>query len=125
MKVDSVCLICEQGYLEAKEGTNKIEHKGQTKILPMYFSECNYCGSEQASPTELHKNKSIMGSEMTTPEDKVNDLIKVATKVYLEFKNDGFYGEYVLGEELWNEFSEKYEALCETSVVASREEGTK
>lgn len=57
---------------------------------------------------------------MTTPEDKVNDMIKVATKVYLEFKNDGFYGEYVLGEELWNEFSEKYEALCEDVVVTSK-----
>lgn len=60
VKNDSVCPICKEGNLEAKVGTNKVEYKGQTKTLPMHFSECDCCGSEQALPADLRQNKRLM-----------------------------------------------------------------
>ena len=60
MKNISVCPICEEGNLEAKIGTNEVEYKGHTKTLPMHFSECECCRSEQASPAELRTNKRLM-----------------------------------------------------------------
>lgn len=60
MKNYSVCPICEEGSLEAKVGTNEVEYKGKTTNLPMHFSECDCCGSEQASAAEVRKNKRLM-----------------------------------------------------------------
>lgn len=60
MSNESVCPICEEGNLEAKVGTNKVEYKSETKNLPMYFSVCGCCGSEQASPAEARQNKEQM-----------------------------------------------------------------
>ncbi|MEI6858507.1 MAG: type II toxin-antitoxin system MqsA family antitoxin [Shewanella sp.] len=60
MKNISICPICEEGNLEAKIGINEVEYKNHTKNLPMHFSECECCGSEQASPVELRTNKRLM-----------------------------------------------------------------
>lgn len=60
MKNISVCPICEEGNLESKVGSNEVEYKGQKTTLPIHFSECDSCGSEQASPIELRINKRIM-----------------------------------------------------------------
>ena len=34
--------------------------------------------------------------------------LAVATKVFNELLEDGFYGEYVLGEDLWSEFKTEF-----------------
>jgi HTH-type transcriptional regulator/antitoxin MqsA len=60
MKNISICPICEEGSLEAKIGSNEVEYKGQKTVLPLHFSECESCGSEQASPIELRINKRSM-----------------------------------------------------------------
>jgi HTH-type transcriptional regulator/antitoxin MqsA len=60
MKNISVCPICEEGNLEAKTGTNEVEYKAQHSNISMHFSECDCCGSEQASPAELRTNKRLM-----------------------------------------------------------------
>lgn len=60
MKNISVCPICEEGNLEAKVGTNEVEYKGQHSTISMHFSECDCCGSEQASSAELRTNKRLM-----------------------------------------------------------------
>jgi HTH-type transcriptional regulator/antitoxin MqsA len=60
MKNISVCPICEEGSLEAKIGSNEVEYKSQKTALPLHFSECESCGSEQASPIELRINKRLM-----------------------------------------------------------------
>ncbi|MEO9944932.1 type II toxin-antitoxin system MqsA family antitoxin [Paraglaciecola sp.] len=60
MKKISTCPICEEGILEARIGTNEVEYKGKGKTIPMHYSECACCGSEQASSSDLRKNKRLM-----------------------------------------------------------------
>ena len=60
MKNTPICPICEEGNLEAKTGTNSVEYKGQRSTILMHFSECDCCGSEQASAVELRTNKRLM-----------------------------------------------------------------
>jgi HTH-type transcriptional regulator/antitoxin MqsA len=60
MKNISVCPICEEENLESKVGSNEVEYKGQKATIPLHFSECDSCGSEQASPIELRINKRLM-----------------------------------------------------------------
>lgn len=60
MKNISTCPICEEGTLEARVGTNEVEYKGQGKTIPMHYSECACCGSDQASSADLRKNKRLM-----------------------------------------------------------------
>ena len=37
-------------------------------------------------------------------EDKVLEMIKVAEEVYRALADDGYYGPYTLGQELWDKF---------------------
>ena len=60
MKSISTCPICEEGILEARIGTNEVEYKGQGKTIPMHYSECACCGSDQASSADSRKNKRLM-----------------------------------------------------------------
>lgn len=55
-----LCPVCGEGRLHSKVGSNKVEYKGRTAELPLYFSVCNVCGCEQGSSTELHDNKLTM-----------------------------------------------------------------
>lgn len=60
MKNISVCPMCEEANLEAKIGSDEVEYKGHKAALPLHFSACESCGSEQASPLELRTNKRSM-----------------------------------------------------------------
>jgi len=37
-----------------------------------------------------------------------DDIILVSYEVFKVLKEDGFYGEYVLGEDLWNKFQKAF-----------------
>ena len=41
-------------------------------------------------------------------DDCKNDALEVAKRVYASLENEGFYGPYVLGETLWDEFKETF-----------------
>ena len=54
-------------------------------------------------------------------EDKRLDLIGVAVRVYEALEEGGYYGGYVLGEDLWAEFSEKCQALLDVTDIVEQE----
>ena len=55
-----LCPICGEGNLHHKIGKNYLEHKGRTIEVDFYYSLCDVCGSEQASPGQTRLNKRIM-----------------------------------------------------------------
>ena len=91
--MNDLCPICEEGFLEARVGTNEFEYKGQVKIIPMHYSECTCCGSEQTSSADLRKNKRLM----------------------IEFK-EVIWTQKCLGDSL-----EDYKALLNTMTPLERE----
>lgn len=36
------------------------------------------------------------------------DALRIAAKVYKYFEDDGVYGLYILGEDLWEEFKDAF-----------------
>ncbi len=55
-----MCPICEEGQLHDCTGETEAEYKGNTRTLPLYYSECDCCGSEQASAAQTRDNKRAM-----------------------------------------------------------------
>lgn len=60
MKNKPLCLICEKGQLIHKMGSNLVSYKGVYQTLPLHYSVCNHCGSEQADASQVSLNKTIM-----------------------------------------------------------------
>lgn len=57
---NKICPICGEGQLHDRvvmEETEYGGHKGQT---PLYFSQCDACGSEQADAEQTRMNKRVM-----------------------------------------------------------------
>ena len=48
--------------------------------------------------------KELSAEEIT----KLKKKVLVAKKVLEAFEEDGFYGPYVLGDDLWDEFSKEF-----------------
>jgi HTH-type transcriptional regulator/antitoxin MqsA len=59
-KQDEVCPICGEGHLEHRAEKNSVEYNGHTALLDSYYSVCDLCGSEQASPNQTRDNKRAM-----------------------------------------------------------------
>lgn len=55
-----LCLICEEGYLCAREEQIEVEHLGQVGSIKSCYSVCDACGSEQATTAESRLNKRTM-----------------------------------------------------------------
>lgn len=59
-KQDEICPLCGEGHLELRVYKNSVEYNGQTALLDSQYSECDFCGSEQASPIQTRNNKRTM-----------------------------------------------------------------
>lgn len=55
-----VCPICEEGHLTHLVDYEDTEYKGEVGTLPLHYSECNACGSEQADAKDVRLNKRAM-----------------------------------------------------------------
>ncbi|WP_434462513.1 type II toxin-antitoxin system MqsA family antitoxin [Serratia plymuthica] len=55
-----LCPICGEGHLSPKISVRPFEYKGQVKSLPVHYCECSFCGTDQASESELSFNKRTM-----------------------------------------------------------------
>lgn len=53
----ATCPLCGEGRLHEKEEHNAITYEGVTESIPMYFSVCDACGSDQAGDEESRRNK--------------------------------------------------------------------
>lgn len=56
----TLCPICEEGYLHEHIEQEEVEYNGQKGITPLYYSECDACGSEQANAVQIRDNKRAM-----------------------------------------------------------------
>lgn len=54
---DTTCPICGEGHLTERREFDKIVYAHQESEIPLVFSVCDTCGSEQASPAQLRENK--------------------------------------------------------------------
>lgn len=67
------CPLCGIGMLTQKTTYQHVMHKGKEKCLPLHFSVCSYCESEQANEQQLLANKMAMfafeGDYMEPPND--------------------------------------------------------
>lgn len=54
------CPVCGEGVLHEKVEYEYVEYGGKIHNSPLYFSECDICGSETASIEQVKKNKSVM-----------------------------------------------------------------
>ena len=48
------------------------------------------------------------GMSLVKVDEEMQMKLNVAQKVFDSLLDDGFYGEYVLGEDLWNEFKAEF-----------------
>jgi len=55
--VNDQCPICGAGSLHQQVEVEHIEYKGQILDVPLYYAECDACGSEQAGADHLKRNK--------------------------------------------------------------------
>lgn len=55
-----LCPLCEEGQLHERMDFSEVEYKGQHASLPLYFAECDACGSEQGSAEHIRRNKRAM-----------------------------------------------------------------
>ncbi len=63
MNADSesvTCPICGEGRLTERQDRERVAYQGQEDDIPLAFSVCDACGSEQASPAQLRANKRAM-----------------------------------------------------------------
>lgn len=51
------CSICEEGVLTAHNGFEDQEYRGQAGKISFEYSDCDACGSEQASTAQARANK--------------------------------------------------------------------
>jgi YgiT-type zinc finger domain-containing protein len=54
------CPICEKGNLLNRTNTNLVKYREQEATLISYYSACDYCGSEVATPKQTRVNKRAM-----------------------------------------------------------------
>lgn len=54
------CPICGEGHLNSKSGKNEVMYKDHKRALDIYYSECDVCGSEQATAQQVRNNKRVM-----------------------------------------------------------------
>jgi len=57
---ETICPVCGEGRLRERVVQETTEYKGRTGETPLYFSECDVCGSEQASAAQTRANKRAM-----------------------------------------------------------------
>lgn len=60
MKHDSLCPICGEGNLIEKTVQNERSINGVKKIIPLQSSDCDFCGTELATPSQSRANKRVM-----------------------------------------------------------------
>lgn len=54
------CPICGQGHLVEATEFNMVEYGGRTTSLPMLYSVCDVCGSDQSDAAQTRANKRAM-----------------------------------------------------------------
>jgi HTH-type transcriptional regulator/antitoxin MqsA len=54
---DLTCPICGEGHLTERRALDKTVYADQESEIPLVYSVCDTCGSEQASPAQLRENK--------------------------------------------------------------------
>ncbi|MFE8031901.1 type II toxin-antitoxin system MqsA family antitoxin [Thiohalocapsa marina] len=54
------CPICGEGHLFERQDQETVLYQGQEGRIPLAYSVCDRCGSEQASPEQLRSNKRAM-----------------------------------------------------------------
>ncbi|MGI9280181.1 MAG: type II toxin-antitoxin system MqsA family antitoxin [Endozoicomonas sp.] len=54
------CPICEEGQIHETSREREIEYKGEKTMMPLYYSVCDACGSEQGDAEQSRKNKQVM-----------------------------------------------------------------
>ncbi|CTQ08455.1 MULTISPECIES: type II toxin-antitoxin system MqsA family antitoxin [Klebsiella pneumoniae complex] len=62
MKCEIQCPICGVGVLTPKITNSYVEYKGKSKYLPLHFSICNHCETEQANQQQSLENKREMNA---------------------------------------------------------------
>jgi HTH-type transcriptional regulator/antitoxin MqsA len=53
----NVCPVCGEGHLTERQALEAVEYKGTSGEILMTFSECDFCGSDQASALQTKLNK--------------------------------------------------------------------
>lgn len=56
----TLCPICGEGYLHEHIEQEEVEYNGHKSMTPLYYSECDACGCEQADATQTRNNKRAM-----------------------------------------------------------------
>lgn len=83
-----LCPICEEGYLTDHVEMNELFHGIKSE---MFYSTCDYCGSDQANAEQVNKNAKLaraaymgyyyaLGEVQPMPENIITDLLKVLPK---------------------------------------------
>jgi len=55
-----ICPVCENGELLSRISYNAVKYRGEEVEIPVYYSECNSCGSEVATSKQTRVNKRLM-----------------------------------------------------------------
>ena len=55
-----ICPVCEDGELLSRTSYNAGKYRGEETEILAYYSECNSCGSEIATPKQTRVNKRLM-----------------------------------------------------------------
>lgn len=88
------CTICGEGQLQDHSDKQNVEHKGSNGAISFHYSECDFCGSEQASSSQVRDNKRSMiafkkeveglltGSELKNLRTKLNITQAGATELF-------------------------------------------
>ena len=58
--IDKLCPICEQGQLHDQVDQIDVEHLKKVGLIESHYSECDACGSEQATTADVRFNKRAM-----------------------------------------------------------------
>ena len=53
-------IISKRNHIISKITNNYVEYKGKSKFLPLHFSICSYCETEQADQQQSVENKRVM-----------------------------------------------------------------
>lgn len=56
----NICPICGNGQIYPRVDFEKIEYKGNEVFVPLLYSVCDVCGSEQASPEQVIDNANAL-----------------------------------------------------------------
>ena len=51
------CPLCEEGCLHERMSYEMHEYRGKHGQVPLYFAECDVCGSDQAGADHVRRNK--------------------------------------------------------------------